>query len=377
MASGGHHAPFALVSPVLSLLAVAATFPVVLSGQSPDPGEEASKLEWRQIGPAIMGGRVADLAVDEANPARFFVGTATGGLWRTNNGGQSWDPVFDDQPTSSIGAVSLAPSNPNVVWVGTGEPQNRQSSPYGAGVFRSTDGGNTWSFLGLEETRHIGGIAVHPLDPDVAYVAAVGHLFGPNEERGVYPHCGRGCHLGACAPTWMSTPGPSTWSWTRVTRRPCSRPCISGKEPSGDSAPTAVEAASTGRWDGGDTWVELREGLPDGDLGRVGLDVFRRDGNLVYAIVEARGDDRGIYRSRNRGEHWEKVSDVNPRPMYFSLIRIDPNDPERIYIGGRIAGRVGRRSQNVPPRGRRRGDSRGPPRPLGESGELEPRVARQ
>ncbi len=320
-----------MVSSVVA--AVLLVLPVPAHTQSPDLAGEAAKLKWRQIGPAIMGGRIADMAVNEDNPAHYFVGTATGGLWRTLNNGQTWDPVFDDQPTSSIGAVSLAPSNPNVVWVGTGEPQNRQSSPYGAGVFRSTDGGNTWQFKGLEETRHVGGISVHPDDPDVAYVAAVGHLFGPNPERGVYRTTDGGEswervlfvdeHTGAI--DLAMDPGDPETLFAAMYQR---QRTVWGF--SADGGGSGIYRTT----DGGDTWTELRNGLAEGDMGRIGLDVYRRDGNLVYAIVEARDDGRGIYRSLDRGETWEKVSDVNPRPMYFSLIRIDPNDPERIYIGG-------------------------------------------
>jgi hypothetical protein len=159
----------------------------VVSGQSPVDIESISTgLKFREVGPAVMGGRIADLAVVESRPQVFYVGTASGGLWKTENHGTTWQPLFDNQPTASIGDVTLAPSNPNVVWVGSGEPQNRQSSPWGDGVYKSTDGGRTWKHLGLNETRHIGRIVVHPRDPAVAYVAAVGHLWGPNPERGVY-----------------------------------------------------------------------------------------------------------------------------------------------------------------------------------------------
>ena len=153
--------------------------------QMPDASVLA-ELEWRNIGPAVMGGRISDLAVVESNPAVFYVGTATGGLWKTTNNGTTWTPLFDDQPTSSVGDVTLSPSNPNIVWVGTGEPQNRQSSPWGNGVYKSTDGGGTWQHMGLTETRHIARIVIHPTNPDVVYVAAVGHLWGANPERGVY-----------------------------------------------------------------------------------------------------------------------------------------------------------------------------------------------
>ena len=145
-----------------------------------------SHLEYRGIGPALMGGRISDLEVVATKPQMFYVATATGGLWKTENHGTSWTPLFDDQTTSSIGDVTIFQANPNLLWVGTGEPQNRQSSPWGNGVYKSTDAGNTWAHMGLAETKHVGRILIHPRNPDIVYVAAVGDLWGPNEERGVF-----------------------------------------------------------------------------------------------------------------------------------------------------------------------------------------------
>src|SRR5215510_7383333 len=143
-------------------------------------------LKWREIGPSIMGGRIDDFAVVEGNPSTFYVGAATGGVWKTTNAGTTFEPVFDDQGSTSIGDICIAPSDPNVVWVGTGEPNNRQSSSWGDGVYRSLDGGLHWKHVGLKETRHIGRILIHPTNPDVVYVAAVGHLWGSNPDRGVF-----------------------------------------------------------------------------------------------------------------------------------------------------------------------------------------------
>ncbi|MGH7475567.1 MAG: hypothetical protein ACRELD_04705 [Longimicrobiales bacterium] len=318
----------------LVLAVTAASAPA--QAQAPAPAQLLlDSVELRELGPAVMGGRVADLAVNEARPAEYYVAFATGGVWKTTNDGMSWTPLFDDQPTASIGAVALAPSNPNVVYVGTGEPQNRQSITYGEGVFKSMDGGRTWTDLGLDETRQIAGIVVHPTDPDIVWVAASGHLWGPNEERGVYKTTDGGA-------TWskvlyidqntgaidlVADPGDPNTLFAAMYRRQ--------RTPWGYSAGGGAGKAGIYRTlDGGATWTRLTVGLPEGDIGRVGLDVYRRDGNLVYATVEARREDRGVYRSRDRGETWEKLSDRNPRPMYFSLIRIDPNDPERIWMGG-------------------------------------------
>lgn len=291
-------------------------------------------LDFREIGPAIMGGRVADLAIREDNPAVWYVGFASGGVWRTENHGMSWTPLFDTQETASIGDVTLAPSNPNVIWVGTGEPQNRQSSPYGGGVYRSVDGGRSWTDLGLEETRHISRIVVHPRDPDVAYVAAVGHLWGANEERGVYRTTDGGA-------TWekvlyidqdtgaidlVMDPGDPRTLFAAMYQR---RRTAFGFSGSGSGSGLYRTL------DGGESWTELTEGLPEGDRGRMGIDVWARDGNLVYLSVEgASNEARGLYRSTDRGESWEKMSGNNPRPMYFSMVRIDPGNPDRIYMGG-------------------------------------------
>lgn len=311
-----------------------------------DPGLLGA-LEWREIGPAIMGGRVADLAVVESNPAIFYVATATGGLWRTTNHGTSWEPLFDDQPTSSLGDVTLAPSNPNIIWVGTGEPQNRQSSPWGNGVYRSVDGGKTWTHLGLADTRHIARIVVHPENPDIAYVAAVGHLWGPNAERGVFKTTDGGKtwakvlyldeHTGAIDLA-MDPGDPNTVYAAMYQRRRTTFGFNGGSQRSGLYRTL----------DGGATWKELTNGLPAGQKGRIGIDIYRRDGNIVYALVEAdrqggfgqqqeqseRPRRSGLYRSLDRGETWEQRGTTNNRPMYYSQVRVDPNDYNRIYQGG-------------------------------------------
>ena len=337
----------------LSFVAVLAltVWPGPARAQDSDMAAAIAALEWREIGPTIMGGRIADIAVVESDPSTFYVGVATGGLWKTTDHGTTFESVFDDQPMLSIGDVTIAPSNPNVVWVGSGEPQNRQSSPWGMGVFRSTDAGRTWIHLGLEETHHISRIQVDPGNPDVAYVAAVGHLWGSNPERGVYRTKDGGEtwdlvlyldeHTGAIDLA-MDPADPKTLFAAMYQRQRKAWGFNGGGPGSGLYRTT----------DGGDTWTKLAGGLPEGDLGRIGIDIYRRDGNLVMAIVEAdkrapeqvdpvggRAEDpdrpTGVYRSTDRGETWTQVSPTNNRPMYYSQIRIDPNDPERVYLGGR------------------------------------------
>ena len=321
--------------------------------ESDDPLASATAaLRFRTIGPTIMGGRVSDLAVVESDPRTFYVGVASGGVWKTENAGITFTHVFKDEATASVGDVTVAPSNPNVVWVGTGEPNNRQSSPWGNGVYRSTDAGRTWTHLGLEDTHNIGRIQVHPRDPDVAYVAAVGHLWGPNPERGVY----------------RTTDGGESWELVLFVNENTGAIDLAMDM----SDPRTLFAAMYQRrrraWgfngggpgsgiyrtiDGGDTWKELTNGLPAGDKGRIGLDIYRGDGDMVFALVEADargpgqgfgggggggGDDRqtGVYRSTDRGERWEHLSTTNNRPMYYSQIRVDPSDPDRVYLGGSV-----------------------------------------
>ena len=307
-----------------------------------------SHLKYREIGPALMGGRIADLAVVEAKPQMFYVGTASGGLWKTEDHGTSWTPLFDDQPTSSIGDVTIDQANPNLVWVGSGEPQNRQSSPWGNGVYKSTDAGITWVHMGLEETKHIGRILIHPRNPDIVYVAAVGDLWGPNEERGVYRTRDGGVtwenvlyideHTGAI--DLAMDPGDPNTVFAAMYQRQRTGWGFNGGGPGSGLYRTV---------DGGETWIELTDGLPEGDKGRIGIDVYRQDGNVVYALIEADprepsagfgfgggGGPRksGTFRSLDRGTTWEKMSDTNPRPMYYSQIRIDPSNSDRIYVLG-------------------------------------------
>jgi photosystem II stability/assembly factor-like uncharacterized protein len=290
-------------------------------------------LEFRNIGPAIMGGRVSDLAVVDDNPAVFYVGVASGGVWKTTNFGTTFEPVFDDQSTASIGDVTVSQQNPSLVWVGSGEPNNRQSSPWGNGVYKSLDGGRNWQHMGLQETRHIGRILIDPTDNDTVFVAAVGHLWGPNPERGVFRTRDGGRSWEkvlfvdedtGVSDLAMDPQDPGTLFAAAYQRRRTAHGFSGGGPGSGIFR----------SMDGGETWERLSEGLPSGEMGRIGLDIYRRDGNLVYAIVEAGGGRQGVYRSTDRGDSWEHLSTTNNRPMYYSQIRVDPSDPDRIYAGG-------------------------------------------
>jgi photosystem II stability/assembly factor-like uncharacterized protein len=289
-------------------------------------------LEFRSIGPAIMGGRIDDFAVVERDPAVFYVGTASGGLLKTTNGGTTFEPVFDDQEVSSIGDLALAPSDPQILYVGTGEANNRQSSSWGNGVYKTMDGGKTWQHLGLAETHHIGRIVVHPRNPDVAYVAALGSLWGPSKERGLY----------------KTTDGGRTWTNTKFVDEDTGFVDVA-MDP---ESPETLYAASyqrrrtafgyngggpgSGLWktiDGGATWTRLTKGLPEGEMGRIGIGVYRQDPRIVYALIEHEKEG-GIYRSEDRGESWTKVSATNPRPSYYSQVAVDPTNDRRIWVLG-------------------------------------------
>lgn len=292
-------------------------------------------LRWREIGPANMGGRIDDFAVVESNPNIVYAGTASGGVWKTTNGGTTWEPVFDNEAVSTIGDLAVAPADPSVVWVGTGEPNNRQSSSWGNGVYKSADGGRTWQHTGLRETHHIGRILIHPRNPEVVYVAAVGRLWGPNKERGVFKTVDGGrtwTHIlflnedTGVVDLAMDPQSPDTLFAAAYQRRRS----VSGFAGSG---PGSALYKST---DGGANWRKLTRGLPyekgEGETGRIGVQVYRGNPNIVYALVEHRNG--GTFRSDDRGETWTRMSETNPRPMYYSQIHIDPNNDLRIWVLG-------------------------------------------
>jgi photosystem II stability/assembly factor-like uncharacterized protein len=289
-------------------------------------------LKFRSIGPAQMGGRTDDLAIVDSDPRIMYVGAAAGGVFKTVNGGATWKAIFEDQPNPSIGDLALAPSNPSILYVGTGEPNNRQSASWGDGVYKTMDGGVTWTHLGLKETSHIGRIVVHPTDPNIVYVAAQGDLWGPNKERGVY----------------KSTDGGATWTQTLFINEDTGANDIAIDPQSPNILYATMYQHRRTVWgysgggpgggvyrstDGGSHWTKLTHGLPTGDLGRCALDIYRKNSNIVYAEIENRGGG-GVYRSEDKGETWTRMSDTNPRPSYFSQIRVDPNNDLRIWMGG-------------------------------------------
>jgi len=323
-----------------------------------DPMSSAtfSGLRFRSIGPSFTSGRVIAFAVDPNNAARYFVASASGGVWKTINNGTTWTPVFDREGSYSIGWIVLDPKNPLTVWVGTGENNSQRSVSYGNGVYRSDDGGKTWRNVGLRASEHIGRIAIDPKDSNIVYVAAQGPLWGPGGDRGLY----------------KTTDGGKTWKQilkisentgvTEVVIDPQNPETIYAASYQRrrhmftliDGGPESAIYKST---DAGATWNRLRAGLPPGDMGRIGLAISPVDSNVIYATIES-GDRRGgIFRSNDRGGSWEKRNDFDAGAMYYARIVADPKDVDRIYImnvflmvsddGGRTVRRLGERSKHV------------------------------
>jgi photosystem II stability/assembly factor-like uncharacterized protein len=259
---------------------------------------------------------------------------ASGGVWKTTNNGTTWEPVFDKEGVSTIGDIAIAPSDPSVVWVGSGEPNNRQSSSWGDGIYKSTDGGKTWKNMGLADTHHIGRVVIHPKNPDVVYAAALGHLWGANPDRGVYKTIDGGKNWNqvlkisndtGVSDIAMDPESPDTLYASAYQRR---------RTPFGFNG-GGMEAGIYKTTDGGATWKKLTKGLPyenGGETGRVGLDIYRKDPNIVYALVQH--EKGGIYRSEDKGENWKKMSDTDPRPSYYSQVRVDPGNDLRIWVLG-------------------------------------------
>ncbi len=308
------------------------------------------EFAWRSIGPVNMGGRIDDIESVEGNPSIIYVGAATGGVWKTDNNGTTWFPVFDAEPNLSIGDIAIAPSNPDIVWVGTGEANQRQSTSYGGGIFKSTDAAKGWTAMGLGDSGTIGRIVIDPKNPDVVYVAAAGDLFKSNPERGLY----------------KTTDGGRSWTKSKfidadtgfidVAMDPSNSQVLYAASYQRRRTAWGFNGGGPGSalWktaDAGKTWKRLEGGglPPYGKWGRVGLAIARSNPAIVYAMIEPGpqpgGGGRasaaasaaldpsraGIWRSDDRGATWKLASNENGRAMYFSQIRVDPNDPNIVF----------------------------------------------
>ena len=301
--------------------------------------EMLKSFSWRAIGPANMGGRVTDIDGVPGDPSTFYVSGADGGIFKTTNGGVSFNPIFENQRAYSIGALTIAPSDKNILWVGTGEGDPRNSVGYGWGVYKSIDGGMSWKHLGLKNTERIKRIVVDPKDPNVACVCALGKEWGPNKERGVFKTIDGGKtwekilyidENTGCADIAMETNNPRIMyagMWT-FRRKPW-RFDDGGKN-------TALYRTM----DGGQTWKKIMNGLPNKDMARPGVHIAQSEPNIIYLMTEFEGGGTA-YKSEDRGENWKMVNDdpnINFRPFYYSDVRVDPNQPNVLFsISGRLS----------------------------------------
>jgi photosystem II stability/assembly factor-like uncharacterized protein len=382
-----------------ALLAAAVLAPTFLYAQDTNKSPEEpwqnlfGALTPRSVGPTNMSGRIMDIAVFEKDPRIFFVATASGGLWRTENAGTTFSPIFDKENTVSLGSVAVSQTDSNVLWVGTGEHSSRNSVAWGDGVYKTTDGGKTWVNAGLVETRHISKVIIDPKAPNTVYVGALGRLWGPNDERGVYKTTDAG-------KTWTQVlKGDSTTGVIDLVMNPKNpKELIAAlwtrERKAYDFTSGGPGSAVMKTTDGGKTWRKLTKGLPPGPLGRIGLAYHGNNPKVIWATVEYRepaappatppvagaaagavatpagatsaaggtgagatgagGAPRqrpsgvttnnapsqirfnggGVFKSVDGGESWAKVNNLNPRPFYFSTIRQDPKDDKRVYVLG-------------------------------------------
>lgn len=319
---------------LLLMLAVATGQPGPIADKKEDKKDDkpppVGAFRARLLGPAVTSGRVVGLAVNPKDKSHYYVAAASGGVWKTTNAGTTWQPVFDNEGSFSIGCVTLDPKNPNVVWVGTGENNSQRSVAYGDGVYKSTDGGRSWANVGLKGSEHIGRILIDPRDSDTVYVAAQGPLWGPGGDRGLY----------------KTTDGGRTWTQSLLVdentgvsdvvldpRNPDQLLAVSYQRRRHvwtlvNGGPGSGVHRST---DGGKTWKKVSGGLPGGDLGRIGLAAAPSDPDTVYAVVEAADKQGGIFRSTDRGITWEKRNPFDAQAQYYAHLVVDPKDKDRLY----------------------------------------------
>ena len=314
-------------SVLLATVASAASLAHAQSARTP-----FDELHFREIGPAATGGRIHDLQIDPKNPAVLYVGAASGGIWKSTNNGVTWKDIFAGQPDNTFGALAIFEGDSKIVWAGSGEQNNRQSSSWGGGVYRSTNGGETWSYLGLHDTRSIGRVVLHPTDANVAYIAAVGNLWRGNPERGVF----------------KTTDAGKTWSKVLYvdTLTGATDLVMDPRNPNVLYAATYQRLRKAYGFNGGGpgsaiyktvdagvTWKKLENGIPAGDKGRIGLAIAKSKPDVVVATIE-HATAAGTYRTEDAGATWKRMSGTNPRPMYYSKPTIDPNNDKRIWLPG-------------------------------------------
>ncbi len=289
-----------------------------------------SGLKWRNIGPAFCSGRIADFAVNPQNFSEYYVAVASGHVWKTTNSGTTFKPIFDNHNAYSMGCVTIDPNNPFTVWIGTGENNHQRALGYGNGVYKSTDGGNSWKNMGLKDSRQVGDIIIDPRDSDIIFVAAEGSAWGPGGDRGLYKSVDGGENWKKVLEISENTGvnnvlfdprDPDVMYATSEQRRRHVYSKIGG----------GPESAVYKSADGGETWNKIMKGLPKVDIGGMGIDISPANPDVIYLIVEAAEDKGGFFRSTNRGASWQKMNDYNASGQYFNEIYCDPKDVDKVY----------------------------------------------
>ena len=293
-------------------------------------------LKWRNAGPT-RGGRVTAISGVRSQPCTFFMGATGGGVWKTENCGTDWTPMSDGQiATGSIGSIDVSESNPNIVWVGTGSAALRSNVIIGRGAYKSTDAGETWQFVGLKDAGQIGSVVIHPSNPEIVWVAALGSPFGPNDERGIFKTTDGGR-------TWRKTLFVNGSTGGRVLAINYSNPNVlyagmyRGFRTGWDviSGGPASEGGIYKTTDAGETWTKLSSGLPNRLIGKIDIDVARSSPSIVYAMVEAPGNEGGLYRSDDAGANWHLINNaanLRVRPFYFNYVDVNPKNPEEVWV---------------------------------------------
>ncbi len=349
-----------------TMLLLACSLP--LTAQKKNPGTPPEKktllnealfsnLAFRNLGPAITSGRIADIAVNPGNHSEYYVAAAAGGVWKTSNAGISFSPVFDGEGAYSIGCLAIDPNNTNVVWVGTGENNNQRSVNYGDGVYKSEDGGKSWKNMGLKNSEHIGRIAIDPHNSNIVFVAAYGPLWNDGGERGIYKTTDGGL-------TWKQVLKVSDHTgFNEVMVDPRYPDIVYAAAHQrqrkvftyiGGGPETALFKST----DGGNTWNRMMNGMPSGDLGRIGLNYSPVNPDILYAVVEARESKAaGIYKSTDRGASWEKQGGYSTSGNYYQKIYCDPGNADKIYItntymavsndGGKTTRNLGEKNKHI------------------------------
>ena len=324
---------------VLSLLLQTTTLRAQSAAQHPGT-DLFSEFTWRLLGPSSPAGRVWQVVGLESSPKTFYVTTAGGGLWKSTDNGTTLVPVFEKQTSASTGAVAIARTNPNIVWVGSGEPASTRANSWGDGVYKSTDAGATWTNMGLNETRQISAVVIHPTNPEIVYVAAMGYLWGRNSERGVFRTTDGGATWSkslfindttGCIDLQMDTKNPKVLyagAWQRF------------RFGGGDMAESGPDSGIYKTTDGGQRWVELTEGLPTDEMGKITLAVGQHNSKIVYAAIltgEPAGSGKrtsetgGVFRSENGGQTWQRVNPTMTS-YYYDRIHVDPADDNRVWM---------------------------------------------